>query len=79
MDSELKRRKPAQRPHRKVVGAAVMDSKPLGKVIQGVKAVTGAKPFLILPVAALHLTIAAGCIGTDKLVPDAQFSSSDLK
>ena len=56
-----------------------MDSKPLGKVIQGVKAVTGAKPFLILPVAALHLTIAAGCIGTDKLVPDAQFSSSDLK
>ena len=79
LDSELKRRKPTQRPHGKVVRAAVMDSKLLGKVIERVKAVAGVKTFLILPVATLHLTIVARCVGADELVSDAQFGSSDFK
>ena len=79
MDSELKRRKPAKRPHGKVVRAAVMDSKLLGKVIERVKAVARVKTFLILPVATLHLTIVARCVGADELVSDSQFSGRNFK
>ena len=35
LDSELKRREPGEWPHRKVVGAAVMDGKLHCKVIKG--------------------------------------------
>ena len=63
LDKELERRKPAKGSHRKVVGAAVMDSKLLVKVIKREKAVTGIKALLVLPVAAFHLAIVAGCVG----------------
>ena len=66
LDSELKRRKPAQRPHGEVVGAVVMDSKLLGKVIDRVKAVAGVKTFLVLSVATLHLTVVSWRLGTDE-------------
>ena len=35
LDGELVRREPAKRPHRGVVGAAVMDSELLGEVANG--------------------------------------------
>ena len=54
MDSELGGRKPIERSHRKVVGAAVMDGELFCKIIQGIKA------FLVFPVAALYLPIVAG-------------------
>ena len=79
LDKELERRKPAKRPHRKVVGAAVMDSKLLVKVIKREKAVTGIKALLVLPVAAFRLAIVAGCVGTDELVADTQLSGSGFK
>ena len=41
LDSELRGRTPAQRPHREVVGAAVVDRELLCKVDQGIKAVAG--------------------------------------
>ena len=34
LDRELRGRKPVKRPHREVVGAAVVDSKLLGEVVQ---------------------------------------------
>lgn len=37
------------------------------------------KTFLILTVAAPHFAIVAGRIGTNKLIPAAQFSSRDFK
>ena len=56
-----------------------MDSKLLGKVIERVKAVARVKTFLILPVATLHLTIVARCVGADELVSDSQFSGRNFK
>ena len=56
-----------------------MDGKLLCKVVQGVKVMTRIKAFLILPVAALHLTIVARSIGTNELVSDCQFSGSNFK
>ena len=68
-----------ERPHRKVVGAAVVDSELIFKVVKRVKAVTGVEAFLILPVAALDLAVVAWSIWTNKLVPDAELSGSVLK
>ena len=79
MDNELKRRKPTKGPHREVVGAAVVDSELFCEVIQGVKAVAGVKAFLVLPVAALHLAVVAGRVGTDELVADTQFPGCFLE
>ena len=45
-----------------------MDRELPGKVDQRVKAVTGVKALLVLPMAALHLAVVAGRIGTDKFV-----------
>ena len=56
-----------------------MDSKLLVKVIKRIKAVTGIKALLVLPVAALHLAVVAGCVRTDELVADTQFGSSGFK
>lgn len=56
-----------------------MDGELLCKVIQGIKAVAGIKPFLVLPVTAFHLAVVAGCIGADKLVTDAQLGCRDFK
>ena len=79
MDRELKRRKPTQRPHGKVVGAVVMDGKLLGEVLEGVKAVGRIETLLILPVATLHLAVVSWCVGTDELVPDTQLHGCSLK
>ena len=56
-----------------------MGSELLCKVIQGIKAVAGVEVFLILPVAALHFAVVAGCVGTDEFVADAQRGSGGLK
>ena len=56
-----------------------MDSKLLVKVIKREKAVTGIKALLVLPVAAFHLAIVAGCVGTDELVADTQLSGGGFK
>ena len=79
MDRELSGRKPVQWPHGEVVGTAVMEGKLSGEVVELIKAVEGIKPFLILPVAALHLTVVPWRIGTDELVMDAQFGGGDFK
>ena len=70
LDGEIARKKPAERPHREVVGTAVMDSELLGEVIEGVETVTGVKALLVLPVASLDLAVVARCVGTDELVAD---------
>lgn len=79
LDGELKRRKPAQGPHGEGVGAAVVDSELSGEVIQREKAVAGVKAFLVLPVAALHFAVVAGCVWADELMADAQLGSGFLK
>ena len=62
LDSELTRRKPTERPHGEVVGAAVVDGEQLFKVVERIEAVAGIKSFLILPVAAFHFAVVAvGC------------------
>ena len=70
LDRELVWRKPLERPHRKVVGAAVVDSELICKVVKRVKAVTGVEAFLVLPVAAFHLTVVSWCIWPDEFVSD---------
>ena len=47
-----------------------MDGELLGKVIQGIKAVAGVKTFLVLSVAAFHLSVVTGRVRTDKLMLD---------
>ena len=72
-------RKPLERPHRKVVGAAVVDSERICKVVKRVKAVTGVEAFLVFSVAALHLTVMSWSIRADEFVLDSQLSSGILK
>ena len=79
LDSELERRKPAEGPHGEVVGAAVVDSKLLCKIVQRAKAVAGIESFLVFPVAALHLAVMAGRVWTDEFVPDTELGSGSLK
>ena len=79
MDRELKRRKPAESPHREVVREAVVDSKLFGKVVQRVKIMAGIKPLLILAVTALHLAVVMRGVGADELMPDTKLSSGGLK
>ena len=55
-------------PHGEVDGAAVVDSKLFGEVIQRVKVVAGVKPFLVLPVAAFHLAVVTRRIRADEFV-----------
>ena len=69
MYREFSGRKPAEGPHRKVVRAAVVNSKLICKVIQGVKA------FLVLPMAAFHLAVVPGRVWADELVADPQFAA----
>ena len=56
-----------------------MDGELLREVIQRVKAVAGVKAFLVLSVASLHLSVVARRVGTDELVPDAQFCGGGFK
>ena len=79
LDGEVVRRKPAERSHRKVVGAAVVDGKHFSKVVQREKAVAGIEAFLILAVAAFDLAVVAWSIGAYELVADTELSSRILK
>ena len=56
-----------------------MDGELLIKIVQRVKAMTGVKAFLVLPVAALHLAVVAGRVGTDELVVYTELCSGSLK
>ena len=56
-----------------------MNGELLGEVVQGIKTVAGIEAFLVLPVAALHLTVVARGIGADELVSDAQLGSGRFK
>lgn len=79
MDSELKRRKPVERPQGKVVGAAVVDSKLFCEIIQREEGMTGIEAFLVFSVTALYLTVVPERVGADQLVTDPQLGSSRLK
>lgn len=79
LDEEVNGRREIESPHRKVVGAAVMQGKLLVKVKQGEKGVGIIEAFLVFPVAALHLAIMSGCVGADQFMLDAQLSSGFLK
>lgn len=79
LDSELIRRKPVKRFHRKVVGAADMNSKLFLEVFQREEGMTGIKTLLILAVAALDLTIVPRRVGADQLVADAKLGSGLFK
>ena len=79
MDSEVARRKPVKGSHGEVVGAAVVDGKLLGKVVQGKEGMAGIEAFLVFSVAALDLAVVAGRIGADELVADVKLGGSRLK
>ena len=79
LDKELERRKPGEWTHRKVVGAAVMDSKLLLEVSQREERVDRVKAFLVFPVATLHFAIVPWGVGADELVADAKISGGFLK
>ena len=53
LDSEHNGRKPVERPHGKVVGTAVMDSKLRFEVCKRIETAAGIVTFLVFPVAAL--------------------------
>ena len=79
LDRELERRKPGERSHGEEVGAAVVDSELLSEVVQGVKTAVGVEALLVLPMAALDLSIVTWGVGTDELVADAQLCSGNFK
>ena len=79
LDREVKRRKPAKGPHREIVGAAVMNSKLLCKIIQRKKAVGGIESLLVLPMAALYFAVKAWGIGTNELELDTKLCGGGLK
>ena len=56
-----------------------MDGKLLCKVVERMEAVAGVKPFLVLPVTALHFTIVTGLVGTNEIVPNTELDSGGLK
>lgn len=68
LDKELKRRTPSKRSHRKIVGAAIMDSKLLLKISQGEERVARIEAFLIFSVTALHLAVMSGSIRADQFM-----------
>ena len=79
LDSELIGRKPVERSHGKVVGESVVNDELLSEVVQGKERVGVIETLLIFSMAALHLLVVSGGVGTDELVPDTQFSSSGFK
>ena len=56
-----------------------MDRELLCKIVQRVERVTGVKALLILPVAAFHLAVVPGRIGTDQFMPISQLGGRLLK
>ena len=79
MNSEHRRRKPVKRSHREAVGAAVVNSELLGKVVQRIKTMAGVKAFLILTMTTLHLAVVSRRVRTNELMSNAQLGSSGLK
>ena len=60
---------PAQRSHRKqVIVPAVIDLELLGKVLKGIKSMSGIKPFIIFAVAALYFPVMPGCKWTNQFM-----------
>ena len=66
-------------PHGEVVGAAVVERKLLGEVIQREEGVTGIKALLVLSMASFHLAVVARRVRTGQLMTDSKLSSSFLK
>lgn len=60
-----------ERPHGKVVGTAVMDSKLLFEVCKRIKTAAGIETLLVLAVAALYLAIVSRGVRPDELMTDA--------
>ena len=56
-----------------------MDRKLLCEIVQRIECVAGIEAFLVLTVAALHLTVVPRRIRANQLMPDAQLSSRPLK
>ena len=56
-----------------------MDRKLLCEIVQRIECVAGIETFLVLTVAALHLTVVPRSIRANQLMPDAQLSSRPLK
>ena len=79
LDGELVGRASEEGPHGEVVGAAVVDRKLLCEIVQRIECVAGIEAFLVLAVAALHLTVVPRGIRANQLMPDAQLSSRPLK
>ena len=65
-----------ERSHGEVVGAAVMDSELLCKVVQRIERMAGIEALLVLAVAALNLAVVPRRIRTDQLMPDTQLGVS---
>ena len=68
-----------ERPHGKVVGTAVMDSKLLFEVCKRIKTAAGIETLLVLAVAALNFSVVSGRIGLNQFMLDPKFSKSSLK
>ena len=79
LDSELNGRKPVERPHGKVVGTAVMDSKLLFEVCKRIETAAGIETFLVFPVAALYLAIVSRGVRPDELMTDAKLLRGRLE
>ena len=56
-----------------------MDSELLCKVVQRIERMAGIEAFLVLAVAALHLTVVPRRIWTNELMPNIKFGSRPLK
>ena len=56
-----------------------MDGELLCKIIQRIKAVAGVKAFLILAMAALHLTVMPRRIRANEFMPDVQLGGGLFK
>ena len=79
LDKELGRRKPVERPHRQVVGAAIMNGKLFLKVRQREERPDRIKAFLIFPVAAFHLAIVSGCVRANQFMLNPQLGGGFFK
>lgn len=56
-----------------------MDAKLLGTIIERVKNIAGIEAFLVLTMAAFHLAVVPGSIGTDEFVTNTQALRSRFK
>ena len=65
----MSRRVSIERPHREVVGAAIVDSELFCEIIRREEGMTGIEAFLVFSVTALYLTVMPGCVRLDELVP----------